>query len=138
MFEGGEMTTTEIMVYSILWTVLLLSSLIFGKLLKLYDKTKWFDLLLHLYSGILIVLTSVTILTDWLKLKLWITVMFAFIITMAVSVLWELYEFLSDRIFHTNAQRWKDGPGAGLRDSMTDLISAAIGAIITCVILMII
>jgi len=57
---------------------------------------------------------------------------------MTVGILWEFGEFALDRIFKTNTQRWKDGPNAAIVDSMTDLMANGAGAILACVVYLLI
>ncbi|HET8690483.1 MAG TPA: hypothetical protein VFL81_03540, partial [Candidatus Saccharimonadales bacterium] len=58
-----------------------------------------------------------------------------------MGVVWEVFEFTGDALFHSNMQRWADPAstpmlgqayqGSGLRDSMSDLIVASVGALVT-------
>lgn len=54
----------------------------------------------------------------------WFAIAAAFAVAMATASLWEIYEYLSDVIIHTNMQI------GGLEDTMIDMMSAAIGALI--------
>ena len=68
---------------------------------------------------------------------------FTFSFALTLGVLWEIFEFSGDALFHMNMQRWSAPPGTpllgqeyqgnGLRDTMSDLIVDAIGALIAAV-----
>ena len=127
-----------IAIFSTLWGILLASHIVFGQILKFYDRTKWFDLVLHTCAGALIAATSLALLSMVSGVRPILTALFAFCITMTVGILWEFGEFALDRIFKTNTQRWKDGPNAAIVDSMTDLMANGAGAILACVVYLLI
>ncbi len=126
--------------------VFLIGSLIFGGLFHFYDRFWWWDDMLHGVSGVVLVLVGLAIaraaLGDW-STKIWFMVVFAFCLALAVGVLWEIMEFSSDTFFHTALQQWDMPPqaivmgksyqGMGLRDTMSDLINATIGATVSSI-----
>lgn len=117
--------------YATIWGVFWVMHILLGHVCKLYDKTKWFDLVLHFLGGMLIASTCFRFFATDLLSPVW-SAFFVFTITVSVGVFWEFGEYASDKLFNTNAQRWKDGYNAGLADSMTDLISNTFGAILLC------
>ena len=128
--------------------VFILASLLLGGVFHFYDRFWWWDDMLHCMSGVLLVLVGVTITqaaAGRRALPAWFVVLFAFCLALAVGVLWEFVEFSSDFFFHTALQQWDMPPqaivmgasyqGMGLRDTMSDLINAAIGATVTAIII---
>lgn len=55
---------------------------------------------------------------------------FAFVFSLAVGVLWEIFEFAMDQLFGMNMQKAMFGDPSGLTDTMWDLIVDAIGALV--------
>ena len=110
---------------------------------KLYDKTKWIDLVLHgLSAGLIFTPAGFWLAYNLTKSPLWLASLFAFSFSMMVISIWEVIEFTIDSIFKTNMQRWKsktkdkDQRGNGLLDSMWDIIATLIGTTITCILLL--
>jgi hypothetical protein len=102
--------------------------IMFGRVMKMYNRTKWFDLVMHFISGGLIL----ALIGFWVSKSVW----FAFFFAVAMSAIWELIEFTIDAIFRTNLQKWKDAymvkRNAGLIDSMGDVLATLLGAMLAC------
>lgn len=125
-------------------TVFLLGCLL-GGAAHFYDRFWWWDDMLHCMSGILLVAVAVRAMgaihakQSAVLQPLYVAVV-AFCFALAIGVLWEILEFSSDLMFHTALQQWDMPPqaivmgasyqGMGLRDTMSDLINATIGAAI--------
>lgn len=121
-----------------------------GEILGFFVKIKWWDSLLHTFSGMIIALLSFSLInllnknSNNFKLNIGFATLFAFSLTLSIGVLWEIIEFASDSWFSTNMQRayvsTLSGRGLALTgqdalaDTMKDLILDAIGAGITCLI----
>lgn len=119
--------------------------LVGGGLFKLYDALWWWDDLLHGLSG------GVLSLWGWYiarratanapSVSPFFCSFFAFCFALAGGVCWEIFEFLTDLSLHTAMQQWDmtsqaiimGAPyqGMGLRDTMSDLILATVGASLT-------
>jgi hypothetical protein len=56
--------------------------------------------------------------------------LFAFVFSMAVGALWEVFEFAMDQTFGLQMQKPRLGDPSGLTDTMWDLAFDAIGAVI--------
>jgi len=121
-----------------------------GEILGFFASIKWWDSALHTFSGMLITLLSFSLINllnhangEGFKLNLGFACLFAFCITMAIGVIWEIVEFAADGLFNLNMQRSYLSTVSGSRgepligrdalvDTMKDLILDAIGAIVVC------
>lgn len=111
-------------------------------------KTFWFyDIALHLLSGVLIALTGADLFFPEKKTKknLPFILFFSFIFTLAMAGLWEITEFLVDVITGNDVQRnllWekeligRSWQNNGIRDTMNDMINGCIGGLIGCLIIL--
>lgn len=126
-----------------------LAHFLFGEILGFFVKIKWWDAALHTFSGMLIALLSFSLINllnkdngNGFKLSLPFVVIFAFSVTLAIGVLWEILEFAFDSMFGLNMQRayvstmsGRGEPFVGteaLLDTMKDLILDSIGAATVC------
>ncbi len=96
-----------------------------------YQLFWWWDVYLHLFSGLLLGIfgfMTLYVLNDAkkirLNLKCGFVALFAFMFAMTIGVVWEIFEFCMDSWFGLNMQR------SGLVDTMWDLIMDFIGAFI--------
>lgn len=121
-----------------------------GEILGFFVKIKWWDSLLHTFSGMIIALLSFSLINllnknaNNFKLSIGFMALFAFSMTIAIGVIWEIIEFSADSWFGTNMQRayvsTMNGRGApligqdALADTMKDLILDSIGAGVVCII----
>lgn len=125
-----------------------LASTLLGKGLGMYETIWWWDDMLHILSGVLLVLLGLAMMPfviqrHSLKLSPFFVVAFVFFFATTVEVAWEIFEFTIDGLFATSWQRWDHAPsavamgwpyqGPGLRDTMTDLILGEIGALLAVV-----
>ena len=113
-------------------------------------KVKWWDSLLHTFSGMMLALLSFSLInllnknSSDFKLNIGFAALFAFSLAVSIGVIWEIIEFATDTWFGTNMQRayvsTMSGRGAAfvgqsaLADTMKDLILDSIGAGVVCVI----
>lgn len=108
--------------------VFMLSSVIVGERLHFYDRFWWWDLILHVAAGFGIVLVAVVAITLWYQAyparptSLFATFS-AVTLSISMSALWELLEFVIDRIAGTNMQ-------PTLSDTMSDLAGGVAAAIV--------
>ncbi|MES2876266.1 MAG: hypothetical protein V4678_02225 [Patescibacteria group bacterium] len=121
------------------------AAVLLGEMLNAYDKFWWWDDMLHGSSGLIFGLIGLFIMfavnkrTD-MRINAFFVALFVACFAMAMGVLWEIYEFSLDVAFKTTMQQWnmgsnaivigKDYQGMGLRDTMSDLITATIGALV--------
>jgi hypothetical protein len=117
-----------------LWVVVLLfvmAALIFGEAFDFYYKFGWWDDVLHVLSGFVIAMVAFIFIKQLnenadirVTLSPFFAALFAVSFSMAISVVWEIFEYSMDTWFGTNMQK------SGLVDTMHDLIVATIGAVI--------
>lgn len=99
-----------------------------GSAFGVYALIPHWDSLVHADSGILIAwlgLFAVQSVGESSKLRIprWFVVSTALVTPLAFAAVWEICEFMSDTFLHTATQ-------AGLQDTILDMASAGIGAII--------
>lgn len=130
---------------AVVMLLFLAAAVLLGEVLNVYDKFWWWDDMLHGSSGLIFGLAGLFIMfavnkrTD-MRINAFFVAMFVLCFAMAMGVFWEIYEFTLDVFFKTTMQQWnmgsqaivigKDYQGMGLRDTMSDLITATTGAII--------
>jgi len=105
----------------------LFGSQFLGSYLGAYTYFSWWDVMLHLVSGIMIGYVGLILLVTLDKeqllfknKKIGLIILFIFAIGAAGAVLWEIIEFSGDTFLGTNAQL------GSLRDTMEDLICGTI------------
>lgn len=92
-----------------------------------YDWINHYDDYLHVGSGVLTCILAFSLLSyfeyrDVLHVHGWVfPLLFAVAFVMGLGALWEIYEFLSDLLLHTNMQ------AGGNLDTMVDLLDATLG-----------
>lgn len=112
---------------------------------RFYDRFPWLDRSVHFISGILFFSFGISLAAKVPDLGLTPTFIFSFALSLAVHQIWEMLEYLSDSIFHTDHQHWQkhnknvnhQPPKAiqppGLVDTMNDTIADTIGTVVACV-----
>lgn len=109
-------------------------TLFMGEVLDFYNRYWWWDIVLHAESGFLLGIVGfvlVYILNEAdsadLDLAPGFIALFAFTFSVALGVIWEIFEFAMDSLFGLNMQK------SGLVDTMWDLIVDCIGALVISV-----
>ena len=102
---------------------------ILGEVRNYYTRFWWFDLPLHISSGILIGLVGFVIIyfflyTNRIRANPLMVSVFSVSFSLAIGALWEMFEFFMDSVFGFNMQK------TGLVDTMTDLMVDFLGACI--------
>ena len=133
----------------LLIALFVLASLVAGELLNAYEIFWWWDDMLHTISGVIVGLVGLLSIYYWnsrhsMAISPLFVAVFVFCFAMALGAIWEIFEFAVDYFFGTNMQRWNmpldsivighDYQGMGLRDTMSDIITAVIGATIAATI----
>lgn len=104
-----------------------------GTVFKFYDAVKWWDLLCHGYFGFNATLIVFWLLIDSGKIKInvaWLLFL-AFGVALAFGALWEIIEYVTDRMFGSDAQRVQESIALGkspVKDTMEDLMITVAGA----------
>jgi hypothetical protein len=126
--------------------LLIYAHFILGEIFRAYDHVPLFDKVLHTLNGLIFALLGFSMVNmlnnnndEHKKLSPFFVSLFSFCFSLAVSYMWEIFEFSMDSIFKINMQRWKDGivgtgsgvnaysQGTGLVDTMIDMIVMMVG-----------
>ena len=131
----------------VVYVIFIYCALYLGEVHMFYYRVPHWDTLLHLSSGVLLGIlgyTLVSFLNNSDKIPVALSPLFVaifiFSFSMAIAVLWEIYEFTFDAILGLNMQKFalEDGtPLVGnraLQDTMKDFIAATIGALVFSII----
>ena len=103
-----------------------------GCVVNLYNTISWFDSFVHFLSGIftfilgLIIYEKISTKKENKLLK----VVFCLGIVAIIIVLWEIIEYTGDNLIGSNLQHVID---TGIKDTMTDMIVALLGGIISSI-----
>lgn len=124
------------------------AALVVGEMWGAYDKFWWFDDTLHTLAGVILGFIGFVLVYFFnaryqMRINPVFVAVFAFSFAVTMAVVWEIFEFSGDALFHSNMQRWADPAtvkmigqayqGSGLRDTMSDLIVATFGALFTSI-----
>lgn len=117
--------------FEVLAIVFVYASLFLGEVQGYYLRYWWWDAILHTGSGFLLGILGfllVYVLNEREDIKLQMqprfVALFAFMFSVGIGALWEIFEFAMDQIFGMNMQK------SGLVDTMWDLIVDTVGALI--------
>lgn len=112
----------------IVYSIFIFSTQYLGSFLGFYTIFPWWDIALHLSSGILLVYSSyVLVLIIDRKNSLYergqikLILLIGLTVAIAGAALWEVFEFSADQLLGTNTQL------GSLRDTMHDIICGIIG-----------
>ncbi|MCF8069774.1 MAG: hypothetical protein K9L30_14435 [Desulfobacterales bacterium] len=122
----------EFVLFSI---VFIFASLFLGEIHGYYTRFWWWDIVLHSGSGFLLGIIGfllVHVLNETehigLYMKPGFVAFFAFLFSIGIGALWEIFEFSMDSFLGMNMQKEMLGDPSGLTDTMWDLIVDALGA----------
>lgn len=104
-----------------------------GSIVDLYHTIYWYDSFTHFLSGILIAFLATYILVlckKYSEKSIVFTVLFIMGLSFLVAGLWEMFEFTSDKLFGKDAQNVLT---TGVDDTMKDMIVAALGTALYCI-----
>ena len=128
---GARFNVTIPAEFELLAVLFIFSSLFLGEVHSYYVRFWWWDVLLHLGSGMLFGILGFLLVYSINQRQLGdsglrpaFVALFAFAFAVALGALWEIFEFAMDQLFGLNMQK------SGLVDTMWDLIVDAAGAII--------
>lgn len=128
----------------ILISLVMLISLTIGRFFALYKRIEHFDKLQHGLYGIVIALIAVVMLFRLIpnssrrnpELSSAAIGIFSVGATMILLFIWELFEYICDRLFLSDMQDWQAGGISGLTDTMFDLSVGFSGAIVASIVIM--
>lgn len=128
--------------------VIIFIGIVFGSYLELFDKLWWFDIFMHITSGVVCAIFgydfAVIIQRKKGQCAATLAAIFALMFALSIAVGWEFYEFLMDTLHGTNLQLAKEGAETamfdlskyrneygylGLFDTMTDMMMNTIGGL---------
>lgn len=110
--------------------VFIFLTIFLGSICGFYLRFKWWDSPIHGYKGLLLAFIGTCLFKRFIPEKdsktisKWFHFLFVFSLSVALSVIWEIYEFIGDLTFTHTMQM------GGNRDTMTDLICGTAGALI--------
>ena len=111
------------------------ATLFLGEVRDYYERIWWWDLALHGSAGLLLGLLGFLVVYALnesrnveLSMRPSFVALFAFLFSLGIGTVWEIFEFSMDRLFGLTMQKPMLGDPSGLSDTMWDLIVDAIGA----------
>lgn len=125
--------------------VFIIAALIFGEIAEFFVRVSWWDDMLHTTSGVLVAVTSFSIINraaknpnNALSLNPFFIALFVFCFSMTIAIIWEFFEFTLDSLSSTsNMMRTHDSvtmvPFQGLdaiQDTIHDLFLACISSLV--------
>lgn len=116
----------------ILYLIFIFGTLVLGEAFLLYEKIPIWDSVTHFFGGFVISLFSFKILGN--KVTGIYKYIFCMTITLSLGTIWEMFEFLSDSLFGSNAMRTLDKIELdAIKDTIKDLFLDLLGStIILC------
>jgi hypothetical protein len=145
--ESGFVRNSHYILLTIIASFVL-AALVLGEWMNMYDAVWWWDDMLHGLSGVILGLIGLLAIYFFnarrnMNLSPAFVAVFVFCFAVTMGVLWEVYEFKIDVLFGTTMQQWnmssnavvmgREFQGMGLRDTMSDLIVACVGALVAAV-----
>lgn len=125
---------SEVQILAILFVF---ATIFLGEVRDYYERLWWWDLALHTTAGLLLGMLGFLIVHSLnesryvqLRMRPSFVAMFAFLFSVGVGTLWEIFEFTMDQAFGLTMQKPMFGDYSGLTDTMFDLIVDALGAAI--------
>jgi len=115
-----------------LLNVFIYGSLFLGEIQSFYTRFWWWDLVLHMGSGIALGFVGFLVFftlhrSNRLNIQPSLIALFSFCFALSLGTLWEVFEFTADTLVGSNMQK------SGLVDTMWDLIVDTLGATIASI-----
>lgn len=137
------------------FTIFTFLAMFFGEILRFYDHFFWWDIMLHLISGVIFSILGFMLFVSLNRssavrrqLNPISVVLFALCFSMTCGTIWEIFEFTGDSLLGMNMQRWKSNAAPelwaamrnvsnmsnpGLIDTMKDIIIDTVGSLISLI-----
>jgi uncharacterized membrane protein YjdF len=121
--------------FQLIILVFAFAALFLGEIRSFYFRFWWWDIALHTASGFLLGIFGfllIYVLNENenvnMSMRPRFIALFAFVFSVAMGVLWEIFEYAMDYLLGANMQKPMLGDTTGLTDTMWDLIVDTIGA----------
>jgi len=118
-------------------TLFAFAALFLGEVRGYYERFWWWDEVLHGTAGLLLGLLGFLVVNALntsrsvkLEMRLSFVALFAFLFSLSLGTIWEIFEFAMDEGFGLMMQKPMLGDSSGLSDTMWDLIVDALAAAI--------
>lgn len=123
----------------ILAALFVFAAIFLGEVRDYYERIWWWDEALHATAGLLLGLLGFIIVHTLnarrdvqLRMRPSFVALFAFLFSLSIGTLWEIFEFAMDQSFGLSMQKPMLGDPSGLTDTMWDLVvDAAAAAVIS-------
>ncbi|GAA4718040.1 hypothetical protein GCM10023325_13440 [Sphingomonas lutea] len=119
----------------ILASIFLFASLFLGEVRDFYERFWWWDIALHATAGLLLGLVGFIVAfvlnqsaQVHFRMRPMFVALFAFLFSVSLGALWEIFEFGMDEFFGLTMQKPVPGDPSGLTDTMRDLLVDTLGA----------
>ena len=119
----------------ILASLFVFATLFLGEVRDFYERFWWWDIALHATAGLLLGLLGFIIVyvlnqssRIHLEMRPSFLALFAFLFSIGIGALWEIFEFGMDELFGLTMQKPVPGDPSGLTDTMRDLIVDTLAA----------
>lgn len=106
-----------------------------GSVLNVYYLTSWYDIVIHILMGYIVAMCGIFVisrLNNYKKINIVLVALFCVCFSLAIEVLWEIFEWAADNLFAQTMQGEKL-PGLNqplVNDTMLDLVCNTSGAMI--------
>lgn len=113
-----------------LYTLFIFLAHFIGSVVDLYHKIYWYDSFAHFLSGLLVAFIAtylLVILKKYDRKSISFNILFILGMSFMVAGLWEMFEFISDKLFSKDAQNVLT---TGVDDTMKDMIVAFFGTLL--------
>ena len=121
--------------FQLIILVFAFAALFLGEIRSFYFRFWWWDIALHTASGFLLGIFGfllIYVLNENenvnMSMKPRFIALFAFVFSVAIGAIWEIFEYTMDFLLGANMQKPMLGDTTGLTDTMWDLIVDTIGA----------
>lgn len=106
-----------------------------GSVLNVYYLTSWYDIVIHILMGYLVAMCGIFVISrlgEYKKFNVVLVALFCVCFSLAIEVLWEIFEWAADSLFGQTMQGEKL-PGVNqplVGDTMLDLVCNTTGAVV--------
>lgn len=106
-----------------------------GSVLNVYYLTSWYDIVIHILMGYLVAMCGIFVISrlgEYKKFNVVLVALFCVCFSLAIEVLWEIFEWGADNLFGQTMQGEKL-PGVNqplVGDTMLDLVCNTTGAVV--------